>query len=172
MCSCQEGGRSQLYRDRSSWAQRPFPISLYLFICKFICIVWHFPSAMPETRVRSLGRENSLEKEMATHSSILDGIIPWREEPGGLESMGLQKSCTWLFISNSDPWLLLKEQKNKQDQKLLRLNKRTKVCSLNFSYPRLMVTLKRLDSVLSGSESQFAVSKGSEGVRWGSRVCV
>ena len=61
--------------------------------------------------------------------------------------------------------MLLKEQKNKQDQKLLRLNKRTKVCSLNFSYPRLMVTLKRLDSVLSGSESQFAVSKGSEGVR-------
>ena len=39
MCSCQEGGRSQLYRDRSSWAQRPFPISLYLFIWKFICIV-------------------------------------------------------------------------------------------------------------------------------------
>ena len=45
---------------------------------------------------------------------------------------------------------------------MLRLNKRTEMCWLNFSYPRLMVTLKRLDSVLSGSESQFAVSKGLE----------
>ena len=39
------------------------------------------------------------------------------------------------------------------------------MCSLNFSYLRLMMTLKRLCSVLSGSESQFAVSKGSEGAR-------
>ena len=37
-----------------------------------------------ETQVRSLGQENSLEKEMATHSSILAWIIPWTEEPGGL----------------------------------------------------------------------------------------
>ena len=37
-----------------------------------------------ETQVQSLGQENSLEKEMATHSSILAWIIPWTEEPGGL----------------------------------------------------------------------------------------
>ena len=42
---------------------------------------------MCETRVRSLGREDPLEKEMATHSSILAWRIPWTEEPGGLQSM-------------------------------------------------------------------------------------
>ena len=43
---------------------------------------------MRETRVRSLGREDPLEKEMATHSSTLAWRIPWREEPGRLQSMG------------------------------------------------------------------------------------
>ena len=46
--------------------------------------------AMRETWVLSLGREDPLEKEMATHSSILAWRIPWTEEPGGLQSMGLQ----------------------------------------------------------------------------------
>ena len=45
---------------------------------------------MWEIWVRSLGREDSLEKEMATHSSILAWRIPWMEEPGKLHSMGLQ----------------------------------------------------------------------------------
>ena len=44
--------------------------------------------AMQETWVPSLGREDPLEKEMATHSSILAWKIPWTEEPGGLQSMG------------------------------------------------------------------------------------
>ena len=43
---------------------------------------------MRETRVQSLGREESLEKEMTTHSSILAWRIPWTEEPGGLQSTG------------------------------------------------------------------------------------
>ena len=43
---------------------------------------------MQETQVRSLGREDPLEKEMATHSCTLAWRIPWREEPGGLQSMG------------------------------------------------------------------------------------
>ena len=43
----------------------------------------HLP-AVPETWVRSLGQEDPLEKEMATHSSILAWRIPWMEEPGGL----------------------------------------------------------------------------------------
>ena len=47
--------------------------------------------AMRETWVRSLGGEDTLEKEMATHSSILAWRIPWREEPGGLQSMGSQR---------------------------------------------------------------------------------
>ena len=45
---------------------------------------------MQAMRVQSLGWENSLEKEIATHSSILAWEIPWTEEPGGLQSMGLQ----------------------------------------------------------------------------------
>ena len=47
--------------------------------------------AMQETQIRSLGREDLLEKEMATHSNILAGKIPWTEEPGGLQSAGLQR---------------------------------------------------------------------------------
>ena len=48
--------------------------------------------AMQETWVRFLGREEPLEKEMATHSSILAWKIPWTEEPGGLQYMGSQES--------------------------------------------------------------------------------
>ena len=47
--------------------------------------------AIWETRVQSLGQEDPLEKEMATHSSILAWKIPWTEEPGRLQSMGLQR---------------------------------------------------------------------------------
>ena len=47
--------------------------------------------AMQETWVRSLDQEDPLEKEMATHSSILAWKIPWMEEPGGLQSMGSQR---------------------------------------------------------------------------------
>ena len=48
-------------------------------------------SAMQETRVRSLGWEDRLEKEMAAHSSILAWKIPWTEDSGKLQSMGLQR---------------------------------------------------------------------------------
>ena len=46
---------------------------------------------MQETQVRSLGREDSLEEEMAIHSSVIDWKIPWTEDPGGLQSMGSQR---------------------------------------------------------------------------------
>ena len=49
------------------------------------------PPAMQETQVQSLGQKDPLEKERATHSSILAWEIPWTEEPGGLQSMGLQE---------------------------------------------------------------------------------
>ena len=52
--------------------------------------VKHLPT-MRETQVRSLGREGPLEKEMATHSSILAWRIPWTEEPGRLQSMGSKR---------------------------------------------------------------------------------
>ena len=47
--------------------------------------------AKQEMQVGSLGREDALEKEMVTHSSILAWEIPWTEEPGGLQSMGSQR---------------------------------------------------------------------------------
>ena len=49
------------------------------------------PPEMKKTQVQSLDWEDPLEKGMATHSSILVWIIPWTEEPGGLQSMGLQR---------------------------------------------------------------------------------
>ena len=64
--------------------------------------MWSFPvaqmvktlPAMQDTQVPSLGQEDSLEKGMATHSSILAWRILWTERPGGLWSIGLQKSRT------------------------------------------------------------------------------
>ena len=63
------------------------------------------PPAVQETQIRSLGREDPLEKEMATHSSTLAWRIPWTEEPGRLQSMGLQRvrhDCVTHF-NNFDP---------------------------------------------------------------------
>ena len=66
----------------------------------------HLP-AMWETWVRSLSREDPLEKEMATHSSILAWRIPWTEEPGGLSSTGSQRvghdwATSFIFIFIQD----------------------------------------------------------------------
>ena len=69
----------------------------------------HLP-AIWETRVWSLGGEDPLEKEMATHSSILAWRILWTEEPGGLQSMGLQRvGHDWatslsLSLSHHEMW--------------------------------------------------------------------
>ena len=52
--------------------------------------VKHLPT-MEETQVQSLGQEDLLEKEMATHSSVLTWKIPWTEDPGRLQSMGSQR---------------------------------------------------------------------------------
>ena len=52
--------------------------------------VKHLP-IMQETWIQSLGQKDLLEKETATHSSILAWKIPWTEEPGGLQSMGSQR---------------------------------------------------------------------------------
>ena len=59
----------------------------------------HFPGgstvrnspAVQETWIQSQGQEDPLEKEMATHSNILAWRIPWTKEPGGLQSIGLQR---------------------------------------------------------------------------------
>ena len=75
----------------------------FSFIFPFLCLCGIFGAslvaqlvknmpAVQETCVQSLGWEDPLKKEMATHSSILVWEISWPEEPGGLQSMGLQKS--------------------------------------------------------------------------------
>ena len=70
-----------------------FVVPLWLIITRASLVaqmVKHLPT-IRETQVRSLGREDPLEKEMATHSSILAWKIPWTEDPGRLQFMGLQK---------------------------------------------------------------------------------
>ena len=59
-----------------------------------IHFLWKRLPAMQKTQVRSLAKEDSLEKEMATHSSILAWEIPWTEDPGGQQSMGSQELDT------------------------------------------------------------------------------
>ena len=65
-------------------------ISIYIWASLMAQRLKHLPG-MRETQVQSLGREDPLEKEMATHSSTLAWRIPWREEPGGLQSTGSQR---------------------------------------------------------------------------------
>ena len=55
--------------------------------------------AMQETRIQSLGWEDTLDEGMASHSSILVWRIPWTEEPGGLQSMGLQRVVCVIAIT-------------------------------------------------------------------------
>ena len=95
----------------SLWVESegPLPVSWHLGLC--ICregLMGSFPTcltslvaqlvknppAMQETQVWSVVREDTLEKEMATHFSIFAWEIPWTEEPGGLQSMWLQESHT------------------------------------------------------------------------------
>ena len=74
-------------------------------------------SVVQETRVQSLGWEDLLEKEMATHSNILAWKIPWVEEPGRLQSMGSQSwtqqsyftftfHFIWIYILKWDCWII------------------------------------------------------------------
>ena len=72
------------------------PAILYTYASLVAQMVKNLP-AMWETPVRSLGSEDPLEKEMATHSSILAWKIPWTKEPGGLQSMELQ---SWRRLSS------------------------------------------------------------------------
>ena len=72
---------------------------------------------MRETWVRSLGQEDTLEKGMATHSSVLAWRIPWTEEPGGLQSMGSQELDTAKPLT-----LSLSEAKHHTIHKVLQYN--------------------------------------------------
>ena len=86
---------------------------LQLYMKKLVQTVKRLP-AVWETRVWSLGWEDPPEKAMATHSRTLAWKIPWTEEPGGLQSMGVPKSRTWLSTQahahkqsyeNSEAWV-------------------------------------------------------------------
>ena len=70
---------------------------------------------MQETSVRSLGWEDPLEKEMATHSSTLAWRIPWREEPGRLQSMGSQELDTTERLHFTYPNLSRQNYNEEQD---------------------------------------------------------
>ena len=76
----------------SVWLQ-----SALLFQASLVAQVVKSLPEMQETRVQSLGREDPLEKGMATHSSTLAWRIPWTEEPSGLQSMGFSSSL-WLSV--------------------------------------------------------------------------
>ena len=69
---------------------------MFLFWASLVAQLVNNLLAMQETQVRFLGQENPVEKEMATHSSILAWRSPWTEEPGGLQSMGWHKGWTRL----------------------------------------------------------------------------
>ena len=67
---------------------------------------------MQETQVQSLGREEPLEEEMASHSSVLAWEIAWTEEPGGLQSMALQIVGYGLATKNSNNTMILQTFRN------------------------------------------------------------
>ena len=72
------------------------------------------PPIIHETQVQSLGQEDPLEKEMATHCSILAWEIPWTEEPGGQQSTGSQDLDTTerlIAITNEIPDALIRVEK-------------------------------------------------------------
>ena len=68
----------------------PLIFGVYLSSSSLVAQMVKNLPAMKETGVQSLGQEDTLEKGMATHSSILAWRIPWTEKPGGLQSMGSQ----------------------------------------------------------------------------------
>ena len=90
---------------------------------------------MPETRVRFLGLEDLLEKQMATHSSIPAWIIPGTEEPEGLQSMGFRELGHDLATKPS-PFNLRAEQLLQKSPKVVRLEN-SNVIKKNYSpYPK------------------------------------
>ena len=104
---------------------------------------------MQETRVRSLGWEDPLEKEMTTHSSTLAWRIPWREEPGRLQSMGSQRVghnwATSLFCKThktqtARPW----NNRSLSLSSFMSLNRILETLSIHLSYRLLYLTSRSI----------------------------
>ena len=108
--SLQVTGKTDLLPGRLSsihplWCHFGWPLHLWVSLCS----EWGFPGAAvvknQETWIWSLGWKDPLEKEMATHSSILAWKIPWTVEPGGLQSMGSQRvRHDWLSMHTCCQW--------------------------------------------------------------------
>ena len=77
--------------DREAWCAAVHGVSYSCTLASLVAQRLKRLPAVQKTWVRSLGREDPVEKEMANHSSILAGVIPWAEEPGGLQSTGSQR---------------------------------------------------------------------------------
>ena len=79
-------------KKKTKLTQRLQRLSILAILASWVTQWYRIHLPMQEMWVQSLGQEDTLEKEMATHSSILAWEIPWTEEPGGLQFMRLQKS--------------------------------------------------------------------------------
>ena len=79
-----EDGKYLIVFTRQSW----IPGRLFFMVASLVAQMLKNLPAMHETWIESMGLEDPLEKEMATHSSILPWKIPWTEESGGQQSMG------------------------------------------------------------------------------------
>ena len=82
---------SLFYHKETGAGKQLFGVFPLAYWASLVTPMERSPPAMQETRVRSLGWEDPLEKGLATHTSILAWGIPWIEEPGGLQSMGSQR---------------------------------------------------------------------------------
>ena len=90
-CMAQETQTGALYQPRGVGWGGFKKEGIYVYLTSLVAQTVKRLPTMQETRVRSLGQEGPLEKEMATHSSTLSWKIPWTEEPGRLQSMGAQR---------------------------------------------------------------------------------
>ena len=100
-CSCLGNPMDRSLVGYSPWGHKESDRTEWLTL--MIEQRWRIHLPVQEIWVWSLGQEEPLETEMATHSNILTWRIPWTEEPRGLGSMGLQKSRT-LFSSWNNKW--------------------------------------------------------------------
>ena len=123
--TCNVGNPGLIPGSEDLWRREQKPTPVFFRASLVAHRVKRLP-ATRETRVRSLGQEDPLEKEIATHSSTLAWRIPWTEEPGSLQTMGSQ---SWTRLSNFtsflsfflsfNPWIFLPNCSSKDQQNSL-----------------------------------------------------
>ena len=100
VCSRYKGSNGEPSRGCLICRETALKLWLRSFRASLVAQMGKNLSAMQETWVRSLGWEDLLEKEMATHSGVLAWRIPWTEQPGGLQSRGHRESDTTWQLNN------------------------------------------------------------------------